>query len=110
VAEIVCSLVLIWSAPTFLNSNKPWLGFCLWATVPAMLGSSTFYATLRLRDAFKTKQLLQKFPSLQMSVGDCLQFPSSRVQQRLSLLEAADSDDDFAVYHLSLTDILNDQD
>ena len=108
VAEAVLSLILIAIAPIFLNSTQPIVGFLIWAVVLAVLGGSSVYVVVRLRDAATARRLfLAKFPDYhRLSVHEFLDIPASHVAEQLDMLEAAATDPDFQALHIAPLDLL----
>ena len=97
VVEVLLSLWLIASAPRFLNSNKPILGFLIWLSVPTLLGSSGLYVVLRLVDAQRARNIfVSRFPEYSyLTMVDFLEFSAAHVAQHLEQFEAAKDDPDF---------------
>lgn len=108
VAEVLLSLILIAVAPRYLNSDKPQVGFLMWASVPVLMGSSLLYVTRRLNDAQKSRRLfISRFPEYSaLTLADFLTIPSAQVVESLETLELLQSDPDFQMLSISPLDFL----
>ncbi len=108
IAEVLLSLVLIATAPRYLNSDKPQIGFLMWAFVPVLLGGSTVYVMLRLSEAKKSRRLfVRRFPEYAaLTPADFLTVSSTQVSEALEALELLQSDPDFQTLSISPLDFL----
>ena len=109
---MLLSAILFATAPIFLNSNKPAIGFAIWFGVPAMLGSSGLYAVLRLKDAQKARQLaIAKYPEYShLKIVDFLNYSSAQVAQSIEMYEALQEDPDLQTLNISLLNLLQGSD
>lgn len=107
VAEVLLSLLLLVIAPTFLNSNKPLIGFLIWVFVLAMLGGSGLYVVLKVADASKARNILiTEFPEYaHLGILYFVGIPSQLVSQRLAWFEAVKDDPDFQSLNISPLDL-----
>ncbi|MEM1426319.1 MAG: hypothetical protein AAGF75_07190 [Cyanobacteria bacterium P01_H01_bin.130] len=109
VGELGLSLVLLAIAPTFLNSNAPWLGFAIWIAVPVLIISSALYGVGQLLSARRAHALFcQACPAWADTVSplDFLGIPVAQVQRSLPQLQAWEDTDQTRLMHLSPLDLL----
>lgn len=107
-SEIFLALALLWVAPTFLNSKKPWLGFAILLGVPIALTSSSIYAIAKIHTANKTKQIfIATFPEYaNLSVSKFLELSPAHVDRQLDLLIAIKETSEIQELNISLFEIL----
>lgn len=106
--EVLLSLILIATAPRYLNSDKPQIGFLIWAFVPVLLGGSTVYVTLRLSEAKKSRRLfVSQFPEYAaLTSVDFLTVSPTQVSEALEALALLQADPDFQALSISPLDFL----
>jgi hypothetical protein len=108
IVETLLSLSLIATAPRFLNSNRPEIGFLIWLSVLSVTGGSGTYAVWRLSDAGRARQiLLTKFPEYaHLGITEFLELKSTDVIKNLPILEAMKDDPDWQALQITPIDFL----
>jgi hypothetical protein len=106
--ETLLSLLLIATAPRFLNSNQPEIGFLIWLSVLSVTGGSGTYVIWRLTDAGRARQiLLTKFPEYaHLGIAEFLVLNSKDVSENLPILEAMKDDPDWQALQITPIDFL----
>lgn len=107
-SEIILALALLWVAPTFLNSKKPWIGFAILLGVPIALTSSSIYAIAKVQRANKAKRIfIATFPEYaDLSVSKFLELSPDDVEEQLDLLIAVKETSEIQELNISLFEIL----
>jgi hypothetical protein len=109
VVEALLSLSLMATAPRFLNSNRPEIGFLIWLSVLSVTGGSGTYAIWRLTDATQARKiLLAKFPEYaHLGIAEFLELKSTDVIENLPILEAMKDDPDWQALQITPIDFLH---
>ncbi len=108
ISEIILSLILIATAPTFLNSKKPIFGFLIWFTVPTVLVSSSVYVVGKLTAAKQARKIfVTAFPEYsELKISDFIELSPAYVASQLELLLAARETPEIQECNISLFEIL----
>ncbi len=108
VIELLVCLFLMVIAPSFLNSNYPFLGFLIWLVVLSLVSLSIGVAIIRWLDARKACQLFVSYFSEYdyLTALDFLGTTSFQVCQDLETFSTLTAEPDAYRLQLSATDLL----
>lgn len=108
ITELTLSLVLFAYAPVYLNSNKPLIGFGMWALIPVMLGTSGIYVGNRLHRAQKNRHLfLSHFPQYShLGITHFLEISPDKLEENLTIFQETKNDYEWSSLEISPLDFL----